>query len=72
MKTIHVAIDIGSLLRSRRAIRGLLVDGKKANDENARAALLEKLASGVRKLPLGERCEGFSDVTGCPGHGVSQ
>lgn len=26
--------------------------------------------NGVKVIPFGERCEGFSDIDGCPGHEV--
>ena len=27
-----------------------------------------QLLQGKRVLPMGEKCEGWSDITGCPGH----
>lgn len=26
---------------------------------------------GVKVIPIGDRCEGFSDETGCPGHEIT-
>lgn len=38
------------------------------------AALKERFRilefKGVRVIPFGDRCEGFSDLTGCPGHPI--
>lgn len=30
--------------------------------------LLECLTTGIKVLPVGPKCEGWSDITGCPGH----
>lgn len=30
--------------------------------------LIDYLINGIKVLPLGEKCEGWSDQTGCPGH----
>lgn len=27
---------------------------------------------GVKVIPIGQRCEGFSDQTGCPGHPIDE
>lgn len=31
-----------------------------------------QLAYGKRVLPIGEKCEGWSDITGCPGHRIEE
>lgn len=30
--------------------------------------LIDYLILGIKVLPVGEKCEGWSDETGCPGH----
>lgn len=69
MKTFHVSISLKGLLSSRRAIVGLRdSSGRKLSDADARSRLVDLLAEGVLQMPIGEACEGFSTVTGCPGH----
>jgi hypothetical protein len=67
-KTIHVCVSIEGLLSRRDRITHMLKDGRELDDGEARVELLRLFAQGVRVLPCGERCEGFSDVDGCPGH----
>jgi hypothetical protein len=68
-RIIHVHVDLHGLLSSRRRIVGL-VDGagRELPDEEARRRLLTLVASGVRCMPIGEACDGFDPITGCPGH----
>jgi hypothetical protein len=72
--TIHCHVDVkGALLaplsEQRRVYRTLSRDGKRlASVDEYRALLADLLAEGVLCLPVGTRCEGFSDTTGCPGH----
>ena len=43
-------------------------DGSKMTGEQLKAAFIEELSKGHKVIPLGKPCEGFSYVTGCPGH----
>ena len=44
--------------------------GRRMTVDEVRRALRAALAKGARVIPVGTRCEGFSDLTGCPGHDV--
>lgn len=69
-RTVHMCIDIqGVLRRSDKDLQALFhEDGIKRTGKYVRDWLKLQLAKGKRVLPMGERCEGFDDVTGCPGH----
>lgn len=69
MTTRHMHVSIEGVLAnwSNRDICRLF--GRPVRDAAAvKRALLGYLADGVKVLPVGERCPGWSDVTGCPGH----
>lgn len=71
-RTVHVHLDIAGALKSmsNREFTGMFDhdDGRRMTAEEAKANLIDILASGVKVLPIGEPCEGFSYTTGCPGH----
>lgn len=65
----HMHIDITGLLAnwSDHDITSLF--GRPTREAAVvKRALLHHLGNGVRVLPFGEKCTGWSDVTGCPGH----
>ena len=69
--THHMCVDIEGVMRWPdkdlcRLFKG--DDGEKVRGSVVRDWLKLQLAQGKRVLPMGDRCEGFSDVTGCPGH----
>jgi len=72
--TYHLCVDVkGALLappsEQRRVYDTLLRDGKPcANVEEYRSALADLLADGIKVLPMGKPCDGFSYEDGCPGH----
>ncbi|HEY7770471.1 hypothetical protein [Longimicrobium sp.] len=75
-KTTHMRLDVkGALMRTDRELGRLgLVDdeGRDLKDgRKVRSALLDLLGNGVLYLPVGPRCEGWSDREGCPGHEVA-
>ncbi len=45
-------------------------NGERMTAEELRSQFVDLLANGVQVMPLGKPCEGWSDVTGCPGHEV--
>ena len=47
-------------------------DGVPRSGAYVRQWLKLQMAYGKKKLPMGERCEGFCDVKGCPGHLVEE
>lgn len=70
-KTIHLSLSVrGTLLKSDRELRGWLMDdsGRELSPRAARMALMDELAKGREVLPCGPVCEGWSYITGCPGH----
>jgi hypothetical protein len=66
-----VSLSIPGTLRRPDSELGELFktpDGGYAPPEEARKILLQELNRGHQVLPFGPPCEGFSYVTGCPGH----
>ncbi len=51
---------------------GLMHEGRQATYEEAVRGMVEELAQGHRVIPFGPPCEGFSYVTGCPGHEIPE
>ena len=74
-KTVHLVLDVEGASRwPDWRLRDLLATdkGEPVSAEDARAYLREQIEQGVRVMPLGEPCEGFDPVTGCPGHPVEE
>jgi len=73
-RTIHVSVNVrGALLaplsEQRRVYDTLTTEGRPcASVEEYRGVLADLLADGIKRLPMGQPCEGFSYETGCPGH----
>ncbi len=71
-RTIHVHVSIEWLLRAERfgGFANSFRDsaGRPIPLNRVRKLLTDLLDSGVKVLPIGEPCDGFDDVTGCPGH----
>jgi hypothetical protein len=40
--------------------------------EYAKWEFKNMLADGIKVIPIGEKCEGFSYQTGCPGHPIAE
>jgi len=74
MKTIHCSYSIKGLsTRSNRDLRPWLKtftqDGRHPRDvQELRSWFADMLCDGIKMIPIGEPCEGFSYKTGCPGH----
>ena len=74
---IHCCVDVrgwlgiygrATMAERKRMSKGIIVDGRSATPDEALSAMLDALAAGHLRLPVGEPCEGFSYATGCPGH----
>ena len=72
---IHCCVSVRWMLgwtrsEAKRKMRGVnRPDGTAfASVDEFRNALMDMLANGTDVLPLGEKCEGWSPKTGCPGH----
>jgi hypothetical protein len=74
---IHCCMDVRGWISNygratkterKRMARGIVVDGREATPDEALSAMLDELAAGHLRLPVGWPCEGFSYATGCPGH----
>lgn len=71
---MHLHVSVIDLLamdtrQLRSWMRALRFGGEYARDvRDLRAKLAEVLAAGVRYIPVGPPCAGFSLETGCPGH----
>lgn len=71
--TYHVAQSIeGALMNWTKRDWALLAKTNNLTIEQVKRWMLDQHAAGKKRLPIGERCEGFDDVTGCPGHRVEQ
>lgn len=71
LKTIHASFVVDLLLDAPVVkLRGMLQDdkGRPLEPLAARRELKLLRKQGVQRIPLGDPCEGFSNVTGCPGH----
>jgi hypothetical protein len=69
--THHMCIDVAGVLRwPDKDLRRMFRDERERPKSGAmvRDWLKLQLAKGIEVLPMGEKCEGWSDKTGCPGH----
>jgi len=69
--THHMCVDIAGVMRwPDKDLCRLFKDddGSRKPGRVVRDWLKLQLAQGKRVLPMGEKCEGWSDVDGCPGH----
>lgn len=70
---IHCSVDVRGVLKYplrqfKRVTQWILKpDGTRFTPDELREALMDELANGHERLPMGE-CEGFDYKTGCPGH----
>lgn len=73
-RTVHCCVDIEGVLRwSDSDLSKLFTeDGQRKPGRYVRDWLRLQLANGKRVLPMGDPCEGFSYLTGCPGHPVEE
>jgi hypothetical protein len=72
--THHMCVDIEGVLRwpDKDLRRLFTTDGQhEKSGRLVRDWLKLQLLQGKRVLPMGEKCEGWSDITGCPGHPAS-
>lgn len=64
----HMCVSVEGMLRNRE-FRGMQhTDGRPMSRREAETVLYKLHADGVKLLPMGDACEGFSNDTGCPGH----
>ena len=69
--THHMCVDIEGVLRwPDKDLRRLFTTEctHEKSGKVVRDWLKLQLLQGKRVLPMGEKCEGWSDVDGCPGH----
>ena len=67
-RKIHVCLSVRGALHNRHYGGFKNDDGTDASDYEAEEFLMDQLVLGREKIPFGEPCEGFSYITGCPGH----
>jgi hypothetical protein len=66
---LHLHINIEGVLANWSNGDIARLFGRTARDVPAvKRYLLACLAEGVKVLPIGQKCAGWSDVHGCPGH----
>lgn len=69
--THHMCVDIEGVMRwPDKDLRRLFTTAghHEQSGKVVRDWLKLQLIQGKRVLPMGEKCEGWSDITGCPGH----
>lgn len=74
-RAIHISLCVEGAMRwPERKLEGLFKtdDGYALSGRACKEHLQKLFKEGVRKLPIGEPCDGFDPVTGCPGHGISE
>ena len=77
--THHMGVSLTGIIRQdgrslRRFMKGFSHDDGKpfTSVSEFRSALTDLVSSGVLMIPIGEKCEGWSDKTGCPGHSCAE
>lgn len=65
--TYHMCVDISGVMRwSDTRLQALFATNRSA--KSIRCFLTSELESCKKVLPIGEKCECWSDLTGCSGH----
>ena len=72
-RTIHVGIYVRGAIKDREMLRAIALsnpdeDGTIPSVEEVRARLVAMVAQGIEMIPIGEPCDGWCPVNGCPGH----
>ena len=69
-KTFHMCVDIEGVMKwpNKELSKLFSEDGQRKPGKYVRDWLKLQLLQGKKVLPMGDLCEGFSYVTGCPGH----
>ena len=69
-RLLHASLDVRGALQMKRSLRGMFRDGDghAMTNEAVRDVLFTALEQGKLRLPVGQPCDGFSYVSGCPGH----
>lgn len=74
-RRVHMCVDIAGVYNWPDAELSAMFRGADVGfapfAKDIRDFLRAEMKAGKRKLPIGEPCEGWSDVTGCPGHEVN-
>ncbi len=68
---IHCCVDVSGALKSNRRLKASMFrdeNGRSLTADEAHEVLCEHLLAGHKVIPVGKPCEGFSYITGCPGH----
>lgn len=67
----HCCLEVSGALKSTRRLKAQLFrdeNGRRLSADEAHDVLCEHLLAGHVVIPIGKPCEGFSYITGCPGH----
>jgi len=67
-KHIHMCVDISGALKNKWFNCFIDDDGRRMRPRDVREKLEYMLAMGQQVMPMGEPCEGFDPIDGCPGH----
>ncbi len=69
-KKYHFCQDLRGPLQtwSDKNWEDLIAKPNKVSIHEAKDFFLDRIAEGKKVIPIGEKCDGFSYETGCPGH----
>ena len=71
-RRIHISQSVdGALANWKARDWKMIAKDNGVSVSQAKKYFAVKQAEGVKRLPIGPRCKGFSDETGCPGHEVA-
>lgn len=73
-RVVHMCLDIRGAMRwSKSRLKGFFdINGRPGTADEVWNYLADELAKGHRVLPMGRACDGFSSLTGCPGHAAAK
>ena len=66
----HTSASVDGMIRNRAFDCFQNEDGSLMSSDDAQNELMGLHANGVKCIPCGPKCDGFSDDDGCPGHRV--
>lgn len=75
-KTMHMCLCVRGAMRwPNNKLKKMFRDketGKFLTADECKEYLMQKLSEGWEVLPIGQICEGFDKINGCPGHDVTE
>jgi len=68
-RILHLSYDVQGLLRWQD-LSNIFIDENEqyVSHQEAKEYLKQLFQEGIQVIPLGDPCEGFDPINGCPGH----